>query len=57
MKDEKNTCKSSTLTAERDETRDLASQPLPSKKDWVRLIEDRPFSSSTGSDFRVWGKE
>jgi hypothetical protein len=57
MKDESSSSKSSTLAVERHETTNSEPQPLPSMKDWVRLIEDRPFSSSTGSDFRVWGEE
>jgi len=57
MQDEMNSSSTSTLTTERDQTTDSAPQSLPSKRDWVRLIEDRPFSSNTGSDFRVWGEE
>jgi hypothetical protein len=57
MQDEMNSSSTSTLTAECDETTDPAPQPVPSKKDWVRFIEDHPFNSRTGSDFRVWGEE
>lgn len=62
MKEEKSTMKEEKSTSSATPLPEGAHKPVekenvPGTKRWIRLSEERPFGSITGSEFRVWGGE